>query len=94
MGDLMNQGQSFLEYLLAEEPVFLKTLAVARQQGLLVVDEELDAVGASNRLLLTSTVLQDVLKEMVADWMDHEENSKANFEGLVAALKEKQDAET
>jgi hypothetical protein len=61
---------------------------------LLVVDEELDAVGASNRLLLTSTVLQDVLNEMVADWMDHEENSKANFESLVEALKEKQDAET
>lgn len=94
MGEFMSQGQSFLEYLLAEEPVFLKTLAVARQQGLLVVDEELDAVGASNRLLLTSTVLQDVLNEMVADWMDHEENSKANFEELVKGLKEKQDAET
>ena len=35
----MSQGQSFLEYLLAEEPVFLKTLAVAKQQGLLVVLE-------------------------------------------------------
>jgi hypothetical protein len=90
----MNQGQTFLEYLLAEEPVFLKTLAVARQQGLLVVDDEIDAVGASTRLLLTSTVLQDVLNEMVADWMDHEENSKVNFEGLVRTLKEKQDAET
>lgn len=90
----MHQAQSFLEYLMAEEPVFLKTLVVAREQGLLVVDDELDAVCASTRLMLTSTVLQDVLNEMVADWMDHETNSEAHFAALVESLKGSEDAET
>ena len=80
----MASKQSFLRYLIEEQPVFLKSLALARRQGLIVVDEELDAVGASNRLLLTSDVLQEVLNEMVGDWMDFETGSAEHFAKLIA----------
>ena len=80
----MASNHSFLRYLIEEQPVFLKSLALARRQGLIVVDEELDAVGASNRLLLTSDVLQEVLNEMVGDWMDFETGSAEHFAKLIA----------
>ena len=80
----MASKHSFLKYLIEEQPVFLKSLALARRQGLIVVDEELDAVGASNRLLLTSDVLQEVLNEMVGDWMDFETGSAEHFARLIA----------
>ena len=80
----MASKHSFLKYLIDEQPVFLKSLALARRQGLIVVDEELDAVGASNRLLLTSDVLQEVLNEMVGDWMDFETGSAEHFARLIA----------
>ena len=80
----MASKHSFLKYLIEEQPVFLKSLALARRQGLIVVDEELDAVAASNRLLLTSDVLQEVLNEMVGDWMDFETGSAEHFARLIA----------
>ena len=63
---------SFLEYLSERQPVFFKSLEMAQKQGLLIVDEDIDAVSASNRLLFTNDVLQQTLNLMVADWMDYE----------------------
>ena len=83
-GVAMGKRESFLQYLIDEQPVFLKSLALARRQGLIVVDEEFDAVGASNRLLLTSDVLQEVLNEMVGDWMDFETGSAEHFAKLIS----------
>jgi len=79
----MGKRHAFLEYLIEEQPVFLKSLVMAKKQGLIVVDEELDAVGASNRLLLTSEVLQDNLNEIVGDWMDFETGSEEHFAALI-----------
>ena len=79
----MGKRHTFLQYLIDEQPVFLKSLVMAKKQGLIVVDEELDAVGASNRLLLTSQVLQDNLNEIVGDWMDFETGSEEHFAALI-----------
>ena len=70
---------SFLEYLSERQPVFFKSLEMAQKQGLLIVDEDIDAVSASNRLLFTNDVLQQTLNLMVADWMDYETRSLEHF---------------
>tara|TARA_B100001287_G_C22520582_1_gene452531 strand:- start:180 stop:452 length:273 start_codon:yes stop_codon:yes gene_type:complete len=74
---------SFLEYLAEKQPVFFKSLEMAQKQGLLLVDEEIDAVSASNRLLFTNDVLQQTLNLMVADWMDYETRSLEHFREIV-----------
>lgn len=74
---------SFLEYLAEKQPVFFKSLEMAQKQGLLLVDEEIDAVSASNRLIFTNDVLQQTLNLMVADWMDYETRSLEHFREIV-----------
>ena len=74
---------SFLEYLAEKQPVFFKSLEMAQKQGLLMVDEEIDAVSASNRLIFTNDVLQQTLNLMVADRMDYETRSLEHFREIV-----------
>ena len=78
---------SFLEYLSERQPVF-KSLEMAQKQGLLIVDEDIDAVSASNRLLFTNDVLQQTLNLMVADWMDYETRSLEHFREIVRGIRD------
>jgi len=79
----MTKSRTFVDYLLKDRPVFLHAMEMGMKEGLIVVDEELDAVGVSNRLLLTSTVLQETLNDLVGDWMDLERDSEAFFHTLL-----------
>lgn len=79
---------SFLEYLVEKQPIFFKSLEMAQKQGLLVVDEDIDAVSASNRLLFTNDVLQQTLNLMVADWMDYETRSLEHFREIVRGIRD------
>ncbi|MEE2960046.1 MAG: hypothetical protein VYA34_04820 [Myxococcota bacterium] len=79
----MSKSRTFTDYLIEDRPAFLGAVQMGMKQGLIVVDEETDAVGVSNRLLLTSTVLQETLNDLVGEWMDSESDSGAFFKALL-----------
>ena len=79
----MTKSRTFMDYLIEERPAFLRSVEMGIEQGLIVVDEEVDAVGVSNRLLLTSTVLQETLNDLVGEWMALGSGSDAFFQALL-----------
>ena len=60
---------SYVEYLKTSQPAIWQSLQNAAAEGLVFIDEEKDAVTASNRLLLTYPDLHEVLEMMTQNWI-------------------------
>lgn len=64
-----NQSHSYINYLKLEQPELWLSILRAQKMGLIYVDEENDAVTATNRLLLTYPDLHEVLNMLSDSWM-------------------------
>ena len=73
----------FLEYLREQQPVIWRTLLESEQKGLLVIDEEADAISATSRLLLTNDILQQNLKLLSDDWATEVCSSDDHFRHIL-----------
>ncbi len=65
----MNQPFSFIDYLQSEQPDIWNSIKDAAAEGLILIDEDNDAVSATNRLLLTYPDLHAVLNLLVDSWV-------------------------
>ncbi len=62
---------SFIESLKQDQPQLWENIVAASQEGLIVIDEENDAVTATNRLLLTYPGLHEVLAFLNDQWIEN-----------------------
>ena len=60
----------YIAYLKLNQPQIWLSLKKAAADGLIFIDEEADAITASNRLLLTYPNLHEVLNLLVESWMN------------------------
>lgn len=65
----MTETTTFIEYLKFEQPRLWEAINGAADDGLIIIDEENDAVSATNRLLLTYPELHSVLNLLVDNWV-------------------------
>ena len=75
MGELGNGKEkmsSYIEYVKSKEPRIWQSLVAAAADGLIYIDEEKDAITATNRLLLTYPDLHEVINYLVGEWKAEE----------------------
>lgn len=73
----------FIPYLKTQHPAVWRTLLIAAADGLVVIDEDNDAVTATNRLLLAYPGLHDFLTRMTDEWAERRVDAEAVFSDLV-----------
>ena len=79
------KGHSYIEYVKEKEPGIWASLEAAAKDGLVYIDEENDAITATNRLLLTYPDLHEVINYLVGDWKA-EQAKKIGFEHINSLL--------
>lgn len=62
------QTSTFITSLKKEQPELWAVIAKAAKEGLIFVDEENDAVTATNRLLITYPGLHEILQFITDQW--------------------------
>lgn len=84
----MTTEHKFTAYLRENQPKVWNSLVQAAQEGLIVIDEELDSVTATNRLLLTYPDLHAVLCYLIDNWAVREKESHgaSSWEMLIKGL--------
>ena len=58
----------YVQYVKEQQPQMWASFERAATEGLIFIDEENDAITATNRLLLTYPGLHDVLAMLAQDW--------------------------
>ncbi len=61
--------KGFIESIKENQPVLWQSIKSASEKGLIVIDEETDAITATNRLLLTYPDLHEVLAFLTNQWI-------------------------
>ena len=79
----MSKPEGYIEYLRRTQPAIIKTLEMAAEQGLVVLDEEIDALGATNRLLFTNPIIHEVLNSLISEWADYRADTSGHFSSLL-----------
>lgn len=79
----MDEESSFICSLQREQPQLWQTIVSAANEGLIIIDQENDAVTATNRLLLTYPGLHDILAFITDQWTENQMNTKKHFQNLV-----------
>ena len=79
----MDEELSFISSLQREQPQLWQTIVSAANEGLIIIDQENDAVTATNRLLLTYPGLHDILAFITNQWTENQMNTKKHFQSLV-----------
>lgn len=79
----MDEESSFISSLQREQPQLWQTIVSAANEGLIIIDQENDAVTATNRLLLTYPGLHDILAFITNQWTENQMNTKKHFQNLV-----------
>ncbi|MBF0444099.1 MAG: hypothetical protein HQL68_00810 [Magnetococcales bacterium] len=74
-----NLESGFINFVKNRRPEMWLLLEKARERGLIVVDEENDAITATNRLMWTNPVLHDCLATMVDQWVRANDDKVNNF---------------
>lgn len=84
----MNRHNTFTAYLQENQPKVWDSLVLAAAEGLIIIDEELDSVTATNRLLLTYPDLHAVLCFLVDNWAvrEKEAHGEASWKELMKGL--------
>ena len=80
---------SFIESLKLEQPQLWLTIVSAAQEGLIVIDEENDAVSATNRLLLTYPQLHEVLAFINDQWTEEKLKENSALSDLLQSIPQK-----
>lgn len=65
----LEKSNRFLHYVQLEHPAMWESLLRAQGMGLIHIDEENDAITATNRLLLTYPDLHEVLNVITESWV-------------------------
>ncbi len=73
----------FISYLKSKQRGLWQTLLIASADGLVVIDEENDAVTATNRLLLTYPGLHEALQRLTDEWAERHLDVSHIFKTLV-----------
>ena len=76
-------NDQFIPYLKSKHKGTWQTLLLAAADGLVVIDEDNDAVTATNRLLFTYPGLHEVLQCLTDTWAERHVNVDALFQGLI-----------
>jgi len=85
----MAGDHKFTSYLQDNQPKVWASLVHAAEEGLVVINEELDSVTATNRLLLTYPDLHAMLCFLVDNWAvrEKEVHGKSSWGQLIKGLK-------
>lgn len=62
----------FINYIKTTQPMMWQSIENAAQEGLIYIDEEMDAITATNRLLLTYPQLHEVLNMLTENWLSEQ----------------------
>ena len=81
--------KSYIESLKTEHPQLWFSIAAAAHDGLVVIDEESDAITATNRLLLTYPGLHEILSFLNDQWTESTLLENSAFSALLQPLSEK-----
>ena len=78
----------FIDSIKKTQPQLWLTLEKTAKDGLIFIDEENDAVTASNRLLWTYAGLHEALSAIINDWNSRSitEESEENYKNLIKNL--------
>ena len=89
----MTRQQGFIAHVKQNHPQMWQLIQqTAQDSGLIVVDEENDAITATNRLLWTNPVLHECLATLVDQWAD--QHAEADAESAFRALIQGDEEET
>ena len=77
---------TYIGSLKKKQPQLWNTIVSAAEQGLIIIDEENDAVTATNRLLLTYPGLHDVLSYLNDQWAENTFDQKNFFKKFLKDL--------
>jgi hypothetical protein len=89
----MSKSKGFIETIKQDQPALWELIKLHSQSGLIVVDEENDAVSATNRLLWTYPGLHEALNTVINNWnfTSIEDTAKENFSDILQNLNTKKD---
>jgi hypothetical protein len=79
----MSEPQSLIEHLKTRQPSTWALLQVVALEGLVIIDEETDAITATNRLLLTYPGLHDILATITNAWAERSFDPSAHIARLL-----------
>lgn len=79
----MSQPEGLIEHLKTHQPRTWALLEDAAKGGLIAIDEETDAVTATNRLLLTYPGLHDALATLTNAWAERSFDPSAHIAALL-----------
>jgi hypothetical protein len=80
----------FIDSIKQDQPALWELIKLHSQSGLIVIDEENDAVSATNRLLWTYPGLHEALNTVINNWnyTSIEQTAKDNFSEILKNIKE------
>ena len=78
---------SFIHFLKHDRPDVWEALLGAQRQGLIMIDEENDAVTATNRLLWTYPGLHGALSTILNDWTENRMDARDPLHALLHGTK-------
>jgi hypothetical protein len=83
---------TFIGKIKKEQPALWEQIVTISKDGLIIVDEENDAVTATNRLLWTYPGIHDALATIVDQWSNKhsQKDSEENFKNIIQNIKENQ----
>jgi len=79
----------FIKSIKQSQPDLWKAILEHTKTGLIVIDEQNDAVTATNRLLITYPDLHLTLSSLINSWNENnlQKDSELNFKNLIKDLK-------
>ena len=85
----MSQSKGFIESIKQEQPALWELIKLHSKSGLIVVDEENDAISATNRLLWTYPGLHEAINTIINNWnyTNLEKCAKENFSQILNNIK-------
>ena len=76
---------SFIDFASSHEALW-QSIQRASNDGLIIVDEENDAITATNRLLWVYPGIHEALNVIINQWVDKNMDTKTNFNNLIKDL--------
>jgi len=79
----------FIDKIKQEQPALWQQLLQISKDGLVIIDEENDAVTATNRLLWTYPGIHDALSTIINEWSNRHSltDSNENFKNILNNIK-------
>jgi hypothetical protein len=86
MGDKMENH--FLKSIQSNHPALWESIIETSKSGLIIIDEENDAISATNRLLFTYPDLHEAISTLINEWeeMELKRTDKQIFQEIIGEL--------